>query len=131
MDEGSSKTTWGSSNIRINSGHCSCSRRQCKANKNDKNTDIFRIFLSNILSHLHFFVIQTHCGLELGEGSGGGVSIAVHVRTAGATIQLLPAAVALSLLNSRMSSRKMSFPLGYIMTRWFKQTDFVFCLNKL
>lgn len=89
------------------------------------------IKLSNILAHLQLFIIQTNCGIKLGEGSGGGVLVAVHVRTAGTTTQLLPAAVALSLLNSRWNSGKISFPLGYIMTQWFKQTDFVFCRNKV
>lgn len=65
--------------------------------------------LSNNLAHLQLFIIQTYCGIKLGEGSRGGVSVAVHVRTAGTTSQLLPAAVALSLLNSRWNSGKKMF----------------------
>lgn len=69
----------------------------------------------NILAHLHFFVIQADCGLKLGEGSWGGVSISVNVRTAGAAIQLLPAAVTIPLLISRRNPEKVSFLLETVV----------------
>lgn len=42
------------------------------------------------MAHLHLLVIQTHC--RLWERSWVGISIAIHVRTAGGAVQLLPAA---------------------------------------
>lgn len=79
----------------------------------------------NILANLHFFVIQADGGLKLGEGSRGGVSIAIHVRTARATIQLLPAAVTIPFLISRRSPGKVSFFSDATTKQWLKQ---IFCV---
>lgn len=79
------------------------------AEDNVKQTFLGRfITIWNIPAHLHLYVIQTYCGLKLGEASGGGVWIAVHVGSAGAAIQLPPAAITLPLFNSRRNPGKMS-----------------------
>lgn len=109
MEPGSSNTTCGSSSILINSGPMSCNRgqgkRECNFNSSVASLDetwdgilhyhyIIKwiIYLIVARAHLHFLVIQTHCGLKL----WAGVPIAIHVRTAGAAVQLLPAAITLS-----------------------------------
>lgn len=70
------------------------------------------------LPHLDFLLIQTHIGVKLCDGSRVAMSIAIHVRTTGVAVQMLPAAVTLPVSTSRgHSGGKKEFAVLSMMGR--------------
>lgn len=146
MDPGSSKTTCGSSDILINSGPMSCNRGWGKRQYIVITKIIFYHYIiiyaiyyvrwHDNLAHLHFLLIQTHWGVELCQGSWVSVSMTVHVRTTGAAVELLPAAITLPVSTSRgnpgekwvfhsQSDGRQDLSL---MTPWLRHHTFQFIL---
>lgn len=118
IDPGNSKATCGSSNILINSGPNSY---DIWAKQRQGDITYYYIYWTDNayckdLAHLYFPVIQTRCGIKLCQGSQVGTSITIQVRTARTSVQLLPAAVSLSVSSPRGNPGKNEFSL--FSPRW-------------